>query len=93
MSEKSSELKLQLFVAGESEISQQAVTNLRKICQTHFPEAYSLEIVDIVEHPSRITSDNIIATPTLVKLSPRPVRRLVGDFSDIQKVLTALGVS
>jgi circadian clock protein KaiB len=84
-------LQLRLYVAGSAPNSLRAIANLRAICEEHFPTAYVLEIVDMLEHPLRAIADGIIVTPTLLKLLPLPVRRVIGSLSDTSQVLLALG--
>jgi circadian clock protein KaiB len=81
---------LRLYVAGNAPNSLQAVANLKAICKEHFPSAHALEIVDLLEHPRRGLADKIIVTPTLLKLLPLPVQRLIGDLSDTSQLLLAL---
>lgn len=85
--------RLQLFVAGASFHSVQAITNLKHICETHLPGRYQLEIIDVYQHKSVAQEEQIIALPLLIKRSPLPERRLIGDMSDIQRVLTGLGLT
>lgn len=83
-------LRLRLYVAGNAPNSVRAVANARAICDEHFAEGHDLEIVDLVLHPARALADEIIVTPTLLKLSPLPAARLIGNLSDTQQVLVAL---
>jgi circadian clock protein KaiB len=84
-------LRLRLYVAGNAPNSLRAIANARSICDEHFASAHELEIVDLLLHPRRALADNIIVTPTLLKLSPSPTRRVVGNLSDTGQVLVALG--
>jgi circadian clock protein KaiB len=84
-------LQLRLYVAGRAPNSVQAIANARAICDEHFGAAHDLEIVDLLEHPGRGLEDGIIVTPTLVKLMPLPVQRVIGNLSDRDQVLLALG--
>jgi circadian clock protein KaiB len=84
---------LRLFVAGTSTRSQQAVTNVRRICESHLAGRFDLEVIDVYTHPQETRDFQIVATPTLVKLSPDPVRRIVGDLSDRGRVLGGLGLT
>ncbi len=70
-----------------------AVRNITAICETYLKDRHSLEIIDVYQQPELALSQDILAAPTLIKLAPMPVRKLIGDLSDTQKVLTALGVS
>jgi len=79
-------------VAGEGQNSLQAITNLDTLCKVHLSGRYTIEIVDVFRHPDRAQKDGVFMTPTLVKLSPRPLRRIVGSLSDMQAVLQAIGL-
>ena len=81
---------LRLYVAGSTPQSSRAITNLKAICETHLKGRYNLTVVDLYEHPARAREDQIMVAPTLVRESPKPVRRLIGDLSNIDRVLTAL---
>ena len=84
-------LRLRLYVAGNAPNSQRAITNARAICEEHFNGCGDLEIVDMLEHPGRALADGIIVTPTLLKVLPLPVQRVIGNLSDTDQVLLALG--
>lgn len=81
---------LRLYVAGQSPKSMRAVENLRRVCEEHLPGRYEIELVDLVENPHLARSDEIIAVPTLIRKLPEPVRRIIGDLSDTEKVLIGL---
>lgn len=83
-------LRLRLYVAGHAPNSVRAVANVRAICDEHFASGHQLEIVDLLEHPKRALADGIIVTPTLLKLLPLPVKRVIGSLSDTDQVLLAL---
>ncbi len=83
-------LVLRLYIAGLAPNSLRAVENLRALCAVHFPDHCTLEIVDVLKEPLRALSDDILVTPTLVKLSPGYATRVIGDLSDERKVLAAL---
>jgi|SRR5882672_977181 len=87
---KKSGLQLRLYVAGHGPNSLRAIANARAICDEHFASEHELEIVDMLDHPRRALADKIIVTPTLLKLVPLPVRRLIGDLSDTNQVLLLL---
>jgi circadian clock protein KaiB len=89
-SEKPPELRLRLYVSGNAPNSARAIANIRAICDEHFASGHDLEIVDLLEHPTRALVDNIIVTPTLVKLLPLPVQRVIGSLSDTTELLVAL---
>jgi circadian clock protein KaiB len=81
---------LRLYVAGQSPKSVRAVENLRKVCEEHLADRYTIELVDLTENPERARSDEIIAVPTLIRKLPEPIRRIIGDLSDTEKVLIGL---
>jgi len=79
-----------LYVAGSGPNSARAIANLKAICAEHFDSRHHLEIVDLLTQPLRALADRIIVTPTLLKLSPLPVERVIGDLSDARRVLLTL---
>lgn len=83
-------LRLRLYVAGSAPNSVRAIANIKAICDEHFASRYELEIVDLLEHPRRGLADGIIVTPTLLRLLPIPVQRVIGNLSDTSQVLLAL---
>lgn len=83
---------LRLYIVGGAPNSVQAIANLETICREHLKEGYRLEVVDVLEHPRRALADGVLVTPSLAKLSPRPVASVVGNLNDRSKVLLALGV-
>jgi circadian clock protein KaiB len=84
--------KFRLYVAGDAQNSAQAVANLIGFCRSHLPDRHEIEVVDVFREPKRALADGIFMTPTLVKLAPSPVRRIVGNLSQTQPVLQALGL-
>jgi circadian clock protein KaiB len=88
---KSAVLRLRLYIAGNAPNSLRAIANAKAICSEHFGSGHDLEIVDLLEHPRRALADGVIVTPTLLKLLPLPVRRVIGNLSDTNQVLLALG--
>lgn len=82
--------EFRLFVAGDTPNSLQAITNLRALCKTYLPERHTIEIVDVYSAPARALADGVFMTPTLIKIAPRPTRRIVGTLSQLQVVLQAL---
>ena len=84
--------KLRLFITGTTPRSTRSVLNIRSICQQFLLGRYDLEIVDIYQQPSLAREHQIIAAPTLIKEFPLPLRTLVGDFSDRERVLSGLGL-
>jgi circadian clock protein KaiB len=83
---------LTLYVTGTSPRTKIAIDNLDRICKTELDGQYELEIVDVLEHPQRAEDERILATPTLIKQLPPPLRRVIGDLSDKEKVLLGLEV-
>lgn len=81
---------LRLFITGQTPRSTRALENIRRICEEHLKGRYRLEIVDIYQQPELASSAQIIAAPTVVKLLPEPLRRIIGDLSDEEKVLVGL---
>lgn len=84
--------RLRLFVAGSSARSQETIHALRRICRAGLGEGAELEVVDIFQQPDLAERDGVVAAPALVRLSPAPVRRLVGDLSDPDRVLRAMAL-
>jgi circadian clock protein KaiB len=84
--------ELTLFVSGASESSARAITNIREICDAHLGGRHQLSIVDLNQEPGLAGPHHILATPTLIKDHPPPLRMLVGDMSDHVKILLALDV-
>ena len=83
---------LRLFITGASPNSSRAIANLKEICEKHLKGNYELEIIDVYQQPLIAQSEQVIALPMLIKISPSPVRRLIGDMSDTEKVLRGLGL-
>lgn len=83
---------LVLYITGMTPNSRRAVENIKKICDEHLKGRHNLKIIDIYQEPSLAEGDQILAAPTLVKISPDPVRKMIGDMSDTNKVLTGLGL-
>jgi circadian clock protein KaiB len=81
---------LRLYVAGSTPLSGRAITNLKTICETHLKDRYVLTVVDLYEQQNRAQEDEIVVAPTLVRQSPLPVRRVIGDLSNTARVLKAL---
>ncbi len=82
--------RLRLYVAGESPKSLEAFRNLKHLCEHHLAGRYEIEIVDLLEHPRLARGDEIIAIPTLVRKLPAPMRKIIGDLSDTDRVLVGL---
>jgi len=86
------EYMLRLYVTGTTPISRRAILNIKAICNEHLAGQYQLEVVDIYQNPVLAKEDKIVAAPTLVRSLPHPVRRIIGDFSDHERVLLELDV-
>lgn len=84
--------QLKLYITGASARADMAIANLRRICEDELRGEYELEIIDVLEHPEAAEDDRILATPTLIKNLPPPLRRVIGDLSDKDKVLLGLEV-
>jgi circadian clock protein KaiB len=82
--------RLRLYVAGESPKSMEAFANLKALCENHLEHPYEIEIVDLVENPRLARGDEILAIPTLVRRLPAPIRKIIGDLSDTDRVLVGL---
>ena len=83
---------LSLYVAGQSPKSLRAFANLERLCQEHLAGRYEIEVIDLVENPSLARSDDILAIPTLVRRLPAPLRKIIGDLSNTERVLVGLHV-
>ena len=92
-SKKSSRYVLRLYVTGMTPRSTQAINNIKKICDEHLDGRYELKVIDIYQQPALARGEQIIATPTLIKKLPSPLRRLIGDMADTQKVLFGLDLA
>lgn len=84
---------LRLYVTGRTPNSLQAIENLRAICDTELAGRYRVEVIDVLEHPQLAEEEKILATPTLVKELPEPLRKIIGDLSDRDKVLLGLDLA
>ena len=82
--------QLRLYVAGQTPRSLGAFTNLKKICDEHLKGRYELEIIDLVQKPQLARGDQILAVPTLVRRLPEPVKKIIGDLSNTERVLVGL---
>lgn len=83
---------MKLYVTGTSPTAQAAIANLQRICEGELRGQYELRVIDVLEHPQLAEDDKVLATPTLIKKLPPPLRRVIGDLSDTQKVLLGLEV-
>jgi circadian clock protein KaiB len=85
--------KLTLYVAGQTPKSLAAIANLKKITDEHMPGQYEIEVIDLRENPKLAKEHSIVAIPTLVRELPVPIRKIIGDLSDVEKVLVSLKVN
>ena len=83
---------LRLYVAGQTPKSLAAFANLTKICEEHLAGRYRIEVVDLIEHPQLAKGDQILAVPTLVRQLPPPLRKIIGDLSNTERVLVGLDI-
>jgi circadian clock protein KaiB len=83
---------LRLYVAGQAPKSLRAFVNLKKLCEEHLAGRYEIEVIDLVEHPALAQADDILAIPTLVRRLPAPLRRIIGDLSNTERVLVGLHI-
>ena len=81
---------LRLYVAGQTRKSLAAFANLKKICEEHLEGRYKIEVIDLLENPQLAKGDQILAIPTLVRQLPPPLKKIIGDLSDTEKVLVGL---
>jgi circadian clock protein KaiB len=84
---------LRLFVAGASPVSVRAINNLQAVLNEHLKDRFELEIIDVHQQPELVQIDDVTAVPMLIKQTPLPKRRLIGDMSDTERVLRGLGLS
>ncbi|HET7207111.1 MAG TPA: circadian clock KaiB family protein [Terriglobales bacterium] len=81
---------LRLYVAGQSPNSVAAVINLRKMCVKHLPGRYRIQVIDLLKKPGLAKDDQIVAVPTLVRRLPPPLKKIIGDLSNVDRVLVGL---
>ena len=84
---------LQLFVAGTTANSLRAIQNVRLICEEQLPGRHELEVIDIYQHAGQLAAGQVVVAPTLMRQSPLPVRRLIGNLTNRNRVLEGLGIS
>jgi circadian clock protein KaiB len=89
---KDEHLKLCLYIAGDSYKSKAAIENLEKYCEQHLNNAYTIEVIDLLKHPHLAEGEQIVATPTLIKKLPAPVRLMVGDLSQENQFLVGMNL-
>jgi circadian clock protein KaiB len=82
--------ELRLYVAGKTAKSVAAFENLTRLCEEHLPGKYRIEVVDLLVHPQLAKGDQILAIPTLVRKLPQPIRKVIGDLSNIERTLVGL---
>ena len=85
--------KLRLYITGTTPRSERAIANLEKICERDLKGLYDLQIIDVLENPQLAENEKILATPTLIKDLPPPLKRVIGDLSNSEKVLLGLDLS
>lgn len=88
----SEEYVLSLYVAGQTPRSARAIANIKRICEEQLKGHYDLEIVDIYQEPEKAKGEQLFAVPTLIKKLPNPLRKIIGDLSDTEKVLVGLNL-
>jgi circadian clock protein KaiB len=84
--------ELRLYVAGQTPNSIRAFANLQKICDEHLKGKFKIEVIDLVKHPQLATGDQILAIPTLVRRLPEPLKKIIGDLSNTERVLVGLDI-
>jgi circadian clock protein KaiB len=84
---------LRLYIAGQTPKCMRAFTNLKRICEQYLADRYQIEMIDLLKNPALARIDQILAVPTLVRRVPVPVRKIIGDLSNTQRVLAGLDVS
>lgn len=84
--------ELRLYVAGQTPKSLTAFANLKRICETHLAGEYRIEIIDLMQNPQLAAGDQILALPTLVRRLPEPIKKIIGDLSNEERVLVGLDV-
>jgi circadian clock protein KaiB len=92
MTVKEQSWELRLYIAGKTPKSTAALSNLQKYCEEHLHGKYSIEIIDLLKHPQLAEGDQIFAIPTLVRKVPEPIRKIIGDLSNKEKVLVGLNI-
>jgi len=92
LSKKKEMWHLRLYVAGQTPKSLAAFDNLKKICEQHLKGVYTIEVIDLLENPKLARGDQILAIPTLVRKLPEPIRKIIGDLSNTERVLVGLNL-
>jgi circadian clock protein KaiB len=83
---------LRLYVAGQTPRSLEAIANLKSICEEHLAGMYTIEVIDLLMRPQLAAGDQILAVPTLVRRLPPPIKRIIGNLSDVERVLVGLDI-
>ena len=83
---------LRLYVAGQTQKSMAALVNLKRVCEQHLAGRYDIEVIDLLKNPQLAAGDQILAIPTLVRRLPAPLKRIIGDLSNTEKVLVGLDI-
>jgi len=81
---------MRLYIAGQTPKSLRALANLKRICEEHLAGKYDIEVVDLLANPQLASTDQILAIPTLIRKLPEPMRKIIGDLSNIERVLVGL---
>ena len=93
MTEVNDGYNLRLYVAGQTPKSMAAMSNLKKICEAHLPGRYTITVIDLMKDPALAQRDQIVAIPTLIRHLPEPLKRIIGDLSNVEKVLVGLDIA
>ena len=89
---KAYKYELRLYIAGNTSKSLAALSNLKKYCEEHLKDQYRIEVIDLLKNPQLAAGDQILAIPTLVRKFPIPIRKIIGDLSNEEKVLVGLNI-
>ena len=89
---KGAEYELRLYIAGQNARSLKALSNLKALCETHLNGRYTIEVIDLLEQPALAKGDQILAVPTLVRKLPAPLKKIIGDLSNTDRVLVGLNL-
>jgi circadian clock protein KaiB len=92
MAKNSKQYQLRLYIAGNTPKSSTALRNLKRYCEEHLKDLYVIEVIDLLTNPQLAEGDQILAVPTLVRKVPEPVRKIIGDLSNEEKVLVGLDI-
>src|SRR4051812_8881392 len=90
---KGAKIHLRLYVAGQTPRSMAALANLRQVCEEHIPGKYKIEVIDLLKKPHLASGDQILAVPTLVRSLPQPIRKIIGDLLNKEKLLVGLNIT